>query len=82
MTVSEPQIAKYNNGSSVSTNNNYPTDNIIKNTEYINTKTRELYQMPGSMVDSQKALYNQTMVAGVMWTMLATSLVYYIFTEL
>ena len=82
MTVSEPQIAKYNNASSVSRNNIYPTDNIIKNTEYINTKTRELYQMPGSMVDSQKALYNQTMVAGVMWTMLATSLVYYIFTEL
>ena len=82
MTVSEPQIAKYNNGSSNSPDNIYPTNNIVKNTEYINTQTRELYQMPGSMVDSQKALYNQTMVAGVMWTVLATSMAYYVFNEL
>ena len=82
MSVSSPQIAKYNNGSATADDNDYPTDNIVKNTEYINTKTRELYQMPGSMVDSHKSLYNQTMIAGVMWTVLATSLAYYVFNEL
>lgn len=76
MTVSDLQIGKYNNGSS--SNNNYSTDNIVKNTEYINRQTRELYQM----VDSHKELYSQTMVAGVMMTVLATSLTYYVFTEL
>jgi hypothetical protein len=82
MTVSGPQIAKYNNGSSSPVDNTYPNDNIVKNTEYINRQTRELYQMPGSMVDSHKELYSQTMVAGVMMTVLATSLTYYVFTEL
>lgn len=72
MTVSAPNIAKYNS----------EADNIVKNTEYINAKTRELYQMPGTMVDSQKSLYTQTMIAGVMWTVLATGLAYYVFNEL
>ena len=74
MTVSAPNIAKYNSDADA--------DNIVKNTEYINAKTRELYQMPGTMVDSQKSLYTQTMIAGVMWTVLATGLAYYVFNEL
>ena len=72
MSVTPANIAKYNSDA----------DNIVKNTEYINAKTRELYQMPGTMVDSQKSIYTQTMVAGVMWTVLATSLAYYVFNEL
>jgi hypothetical protein len=80
MSVTDLQIGKYNNDSS--SNNNYLNDNIVKNTEYINKQTRELYQMPGTMVDSHKSQYSQTMVAGVMWTVLATSLAYYVFTEL
>jgi len=72
MSVTAANIAKYNSDA----------DNIVKNTEYINAKTRELYQMPGTMVDSQKSIYTQTMVAGVMWTVLATSLAYYVFNEL
>ena len=75
MSVSPDQIAKYNNSTT------YP-DNIVKNTEYINAKTRELYQMPGTNTDAYRQQYNQTMIAGVMWTVLATSLAYYVFNEL
>ena len=71
--VSPAQIAKYES--------NEP-DNIVKNTEYINAKTRELYQMPGTNTDAYRQQYNQTMIAGVMWTVLATSLAYYVFNEL
>jgi hypothetical protein len=77
MTVSGAQIAKYNNGSSSPGDNTYPNDNIVKNTEYINRQTRELYQM----VDSHKELYSQTMLAGFMWSVLAASMAYYVFTE-
>ena len=82
MSLNSSQIAKYNNESSTPSDNRYSTDNIVKNTEYINTKTRELHQMDGTMVDSYKSQYSQTMVAGVMWTVLATSLTYYVFNEL
>lgn len=83
MAVDSDRIAKYNSRSdNTGDNTKYANDNIVKNTEYINAKTRELYQMPGTMVDSQKSLYTQTMVAGVMWTVLATGLAYYVFNEL
>jgi ABC-type transport system involved in multi-copper enzyme maturation permease subunit len=83
MSVSTASIARYNSRSDNPTyNTTYANDNIVKNTEYINAKTRELYQMPGTMVDSQKSLYTQTMVAGVMWTVLATGLAYYVFNKL
>jgi ABC-type transport system involved in multi-copper enzyme maturation permease subunit len=82
MSVTPASIAKYNSRSGTNNDATYETNNIIKNTEYINAKTRELYQMPGTMVDSQKSLYTQTMIAGVMWTVLATGLAYYVFNEL
>jgi hypothetical protein len=82
MTVSGPQIGKYDNTDGTAANNTHSNDNIKKNTEYINNKTRELYQMDGTMVDSYKSQYNQTMIAGAMWTVLATSMAYYVFTQL
>jgi hypothetical protein len=82
MSVTSASIAKYNSSSGTNDDATYENNNIIKNTEYINAKTRELYQMPGTMVDSQKSLYTQTMVAGVLWTVLATGLAYYVFNKL
>lgn len=81
MPVSGPQIGKYDNNDATVGNNTHSENNIVKNTEYINNKTRELYQMDGTMVDSYKSQYNQTMIAGAMWTVLATSLVYYVFNQ-
>ena len=74
------QIRKYDNTGTF--NEDHSNDNIVQNTEYINAKTRELYQMDGTMVDSYKSQYNQTMIAGAMWTVLATSLVYYVFNQI
>ena len=82
MSVTPASIAKYNSSSGTNDDATYENTNIIKNTEYINAKTRELYQMPGTMVDSLKSLYTQTMVAGVLWTVLATGLAYYVFNKL
>jgi len=72
MSVSTEQIKQYN----------VNADSIVKNTEYINAKTRDLYQMPGTNTDAYRQQYNQTMIAGVMWTVLATSLAYYVLNEL
>jgi hypothetical protein len=36
-----------------------------------------LYEMPGSRPDVAKQLYNGTMVAGTVWSVLAASLIYY-----
>lgn len=72
MVLSKDLINKYN------VNDN----SIINNTEYINEKTKELYQMPGTNVDIYRQQYNQTMIAGVMWTVLATSLAYYVFNQI
>ena len=57
----------------------------IDNTDTINeleTKMKELHQLPGTRVEQLNQQYNATMVAGAMWTVLATSLVYYVFTQL
>ena len=57
----------------------------IDNTDTINEleiKMKELHQLPGTRVEQLNQQYNATMVAGAMWTVLATSLVYYVFTQL
>lgn len=50
--------------------------------QYIDAQMKELLQLPGTQIDNYKQYYTSTMVAGVMWTVLATSLVYYVFSEL
>jgi hypothetical protein len=55
---------------------------IHANRKSIDSKMNELYQLPGTQIDSYKQYYTATMVAGAMWTVLATSLIYYVFNEL
>jgi hypothetical protein len=55
---------------------------INANRQYIDSQMKELMQLPGTQIDNYKQYYTSTMVAGVMWTVLATSLVYYVFSEL
>lgn len=52
--------------------------NKIKNIE---KQLREMNQLPGTMVDQYNQQYNATMMAGALWTVLATSLVFYVFTQ-
>jgi hypothetical protein len=56
--------------------------NIIANRGQIDANMKELYQMPDSATDVYRQQYTGTMMAGAMWTVLATSLLYYVFTEL
>ena len=55
---------------------------IDANRKAIDSKMNELFQLPGTQIDSYKQYYTATMVAGAMWTVLATTLVYYVFNEL
>jgi len=48
---------------------------IVKN-------TGRLYQLPNTDVDSASQMYSATMVAGTIWTVFASVLVYYVFTEI
>jgi hypothetical protein len=56
------------------------TDNSNK-IKYIEKQLREMNHLPGTMVDQYNQQYNTTMMAGALWTVLATSLVYYVFTR-
>jgi hypothetical protein len=47
----------------------------------IEKQLREMNQLPGTMADQYNQQYNATMMAGAVWTVLATSLVYYVFTQ-
>ena len=49
--------------------------------QHIEKQLREMNQLPGTMVDQYNQQYNATMMAGALWTVLATSLVYYVFTQ-
>lgn len=56
------------------------TDNTDK-IQYIEKQLREMNQLPGTMIDQYKQQYTSTMMAGAMWTVLATTLVFYVFTQ-
>ena len=56
------------------------TDNSNK-IQYIEKQLREMNQLPGTMVDQYNQQYNAAMMAGALWTVLATSLVFYVFTQ-
>ena len=44
-------------------------------------KMRDLYQLPGTTVDTAIRGYSATMVAGTVWTCLAASLIYYSWSQ-
>lgn len=50
----------------------------VKHIEY---QLRDLNQLPGTKIDQYNQQFNATMMAGAMWTVLATSLVFYVFTQ-
>ena len=52
--------------------------NIVQDVE---KQLREMNQLPGTMLDQYKQQYNASMMAGALWTVLATSLVFYVFTK-
>ena len=55
---------------------------VYANRANINTNLKELHRFPGTSVDTANRQYLATMAAGTIWTVFASALVYYVFTEL
>jgi hypothetical protein len=49
---------------------------------YIKQQMNELYQVPGSNVDTLRQQYEGTMISGAFFTVMATCLAYYVFYQL
>jgi hypothetical protein len=70
--------SRWNTGSKYTDN----TKGVYAVRDAVNANLQELYQFPGTGVDTASRQYTATMVAGTVWTVLASVLVYYVFTEL
>jgi hypothetical protein len=55
---------------------------VYENRANINKNLKELHRFPGTSVDTANRQYLATMAAGTIWTVFASALVYYVFTEL
>lgn len=55
---------------------------ILNNRSDIDVKLQELYGMPGSMNDTFLQQYDSTIYLSVIWSVLATSLLFYVFIKL
>jgi hypothetical protein len=53
-------------------------DNLVNQIEY---NLREMNQLPGTKIEQYNQQFSATMMAGAMWTVLATSLLFYVFTQ-
>jgi hypothetical protein len=57
-------------------------NDVVKIRNELDIKMQELYGIEGSIVDEHQKHYDTTMYIGLLWTILATCLLYYIFVEL
>jgi hypothetical protein len=61
--------------------NTYNND-ILKLRGELDAKMKELYVTPDSRMHESKVIYDSTIYAGLLWTILATSGLYFVFTKL
>ena len=54
-------------------------ENYKKLQQEMDIKTQELHRIPGSIYDIQQEQYHNTIMVGVLWSMLATATLYYVF---
>jgi len=57
-------------------------NDVVKVRNELDIKMQELYGIEGSIVDEHKKHYDTTMYIGLLWTILATSSLYFVFTKL
>lgn len=69
-------------------NSYFNTDNTINEDKYkeyqklqkeLDMKMEELHRLPGSIYNIQQEQYTNTIMIGVLWSMLATASLYYVF---
>ena len=69
-----------------STGNNTDLDtksgDILKLRAELDQKLQDLYYTNNSLVSEHKVSYDTTMYTGILWTILATSVLYYVFVKL
>ena len=76
-------LNKYQGTTNGALNNPVDSATSIQTTvDYITTKTRELYQMSGSNVDTYKSQYSQTMAFGAVLTIILSILIYFVFSNI
>jgi hypothetical protein len=61
--------------------NVYQND-VLKIRNELDIKMQELYGIDGSIVDEHQKHYDTTMYIGLLWTILATSSLYFLFTKI
>ena len=64
------------------TNINNEYKKINSNRNELDTKLKELYKLDNSIAFEEKVRFDTTMYTGLLWTVLATSLVYYTFVHM
>jgi hypothetical protein len=57
-------------------------NDVVKIRNELDIKMQELYGIEGSIVDEHQKHYDTTMYIGLLWTILATSSLYFVFTKL
>jgi len=57
-------------------------DNMIKLRNELNTKMNELYSVRGYRLDNSKLYLDSTVYTSVLWTILATTFIFYIFKKM
>ena len=60
--------------------NNYNVNNKLR--YELDNKMRDLYRIDNSFYNDNKIKYDVTMYSGILWSVLASSLIYYVFTKL
>lgn len=66
----------FNNGGTINTNEYKKYQELQKE---LDTKMEELHRIPGSIYSIQQEQYTNTIMIGVLWSMLATASLYYVF---
>jgi hypothetical protein len=58
-------------------------NNVIKNRNELEAKMKELYKTNDSLYNSEfRAKYDATMLSGIVWSILAGSVLYYAFMKI
>jgi len=78
----EKQLTSGNNTSANIYETQQTHDKILKLRNELDIKMKEINRSQDSVYSMYKAKYDSTMYSSIIWTILATSLIYYIFVKL
>jgi len=77
-----PTVPNYSYDASLNYNVNMYNSNILRLRSELDEKMKELNSSSDSILSEEKNRYDITIYSGILWTILATSAIYYVFTKL